>query len=339
MLHATRVQEYYMKHICQRDTAIYRYVWSNIPVSTAFKTKWLCEAWPGPSRRRITGRLLHNIVKKSPLGTIYTYMSLCDPQTYMLQATDFQDNYMKHMSEGYSSLLGSISISDKTSYCKISQSLQAVSFVFRIVQLSWSLTGTSAAVTSAALLLMYLSNFKTVWLFKLPIPRLRHFAGSYDKTSYRILKRSPDQCHQIYQRAPLLRTNDYVKHAQAPRIDGSPAAAFTTSRRSRLWDLYIHILACVTLRQTCYMLLTFKTITRNTCQRDTSIYWYVWSNITVSTALKAKWLCEAWPGPSYRRITGCLLHSIGAVYLHLPSISEGLPLLIPITTHFFSTLI
>ena len=212
-------------------------------MSTAFKTKWLCEAWPGPSYRRITGRLLH-IKQKSPLGIINTYISLCDPQTYMLQATDFQDNYMKHMSEGDNSLLGSISISDKTSYCKISQSLKAVRFVFRIVRLSWSLTGTSAAVPSAALLLRCLSNFKTEWLFKLPISRLGHFAGSYDKTSYRILKRSHDQCHQIYQRAPLLRTNDYVKHAQAPRIDGSPAAAFTTSRRSRLWDLYTFISLC-----------------------------------------------------------------------------------------------
>ena len=42
--------------------------------------------------------------------------------------------------------LGPVSISDKTSYCKISQSLEAMRFIFKIVWLLWNLTGTSAAV-------------------------------------------------------------------------------------------------------------------------------------------------------------------------------------------------
>ena len=72
---------------------------------------------------------------------------------------------------------------DKTSYFKISWSLEVVRFVFRIVRSLWNLAGTSAAV---------LSNFKAMRKFKLRISRLRDFTRSYDKTSYWILKRGPD---------------------------------------------------------------------------------------------------------------------------------------------------
>ena len=54
-------------------------------------------------------------------------------------------------------LQGPISISDKLSYCKISQSLEAARFVFRIVWSLWNLTGTSAAGLPKCL-----SNFKAV---------------------------------------------------------------------------------------------------------------------------------------------------------------------------------
>ena len=71
---------------------------------------------------------------------------------------------------------GSVSISDKTSYRNISQSLEGERFECRTVQ---------------ALLPMCLSNFEAMWWFKLPISRLRDFTRSYDKTSYWILKRGP----------------------------------------------------------------------------------------------------------------------------------------------------
>ena len=77
---------------------------------------------------------------------------------------------------------GPVSISDKTSYRKISQSLEVARFVFRIVRSLWNLTG-----TSAALLPMCLSNFKAIRQFKEPISGLRDFTRSYDKTSFRIL--------------------------------------------------------------------------------------------------------------------------------------------------------
>ena len=60
-----------------------------------------------------------------------------------------------------------VSISNKSSYCKISQSLEAARFVFRIVQSLWNLIGTSVAV-----LPMCLSYFKAIWWFKLPITPL-----------------------------------------------------------------------------------------------------------------------------------------------------------------------
>ena len=56
--------------------------------------------------------------------------------------------------------------------------------VFRIVRSLWNLTG-----TSAALLPMCLSNFKAMRQFKVPISWLRVFTRSYEKTSFRILRR------------------------------------------------------------------------------------------------------------------------------------------------------
>ena len=82
--------------------------------------------------------------------------------------------------------LGPVSIFEKTSFRKISWSLEAARFVFRIVRSLWNLTGTSAAV-----LPMCLSNFKAIRQFKVPISWLRDFTRSYEKTSFRILRRGP----------------------------------------------------------------------------------------------------------------------------------------------------
>ena len=79
--------------------------------------------------------------------------------------------------------LGPILISDKTSYFMISQSLEAAIFVF--------LKFYDRSEKWEALLLMCLSNFKAIRLFKLPISRVRDFMRCYDKTHYRILNRGP----------------------------------------------------------------------------------------------------------------------------------------------------
>ena len=60
---------------------------------------------------------------------------------------------------------------------------------FRIVRSLWNLTG-----TLAALLLMCLSNFIAIRQFKVPISWLRDFTRSYEKTSFRILRRGPGVC-------------------------------------------------------------------------------------------------------------------------------------------------
>ena len=72
------------------------------------------------------------------------------------------------------------------SYRKILRSLEAARLVFRIVRSLLNLTD-----TSATLLPRCLSNFKTIWWFKLTISRLRDFTRSYNKMSYCILKHSP----------------------------------------------------------------------------------------------------------------------------------------------------
>ena len=64
--------------------------------------------------------------------------------------------------------LVSVPISDKTSYCKISWSLEAARFVFRIVWLPWKLTG-----TSEGLLPTCLYNFKAMRWSTQPNSRLR----------------------------------------------------------------------------------------------------------------------------------------------------------------------
>ena len=92
---------------------------------------------------------------------------------------------------------GPVSLSNKTSYSKISLSLEAARFVFRIVRSLWNLTGALAAV-----LLMCVSNFKVMQWFKLLISLLRTFTRSYNKTSHRILKRGSECCQQCVCRCP-----------------------------------------------------------------------------------------------------------------------------------------
>ena len=83
---------------------------------------------------------------------------------------------------------GPVSIWDKTSHCKIcklSQSLEAARFVFRIVRSLWNLQAPRQQCCRCA---CYIPSDATI---KLPISRLRDFTRSPDKTSYRILKRGP----------------------------------------------------------------------------------------------------------------------------------------------------
>ena len=82
--------------------------------------------------------------------------------------------------------LGLYSLSGKTSYRKISWSLEAARFGFKLFQSLWNLTG-----TSAALLPRCLSNFRTIRPLQHPISRLRDFTLFGGKTSYRLVNRGP----------------------------------------------------------------------------------------------------------------------------------------------------
>ena len=83
-------------------------------------------------------------------------------------------------------LQGLYSLSGRTSYRKISRSLEAARFGFKLFQSLWNLAG-----TSAALLPMCLSNFRAIRPLQHPISRLRDFTRFGGKTSYRLVNRGP----------------------------------------------------------------------------------------------------------------------------------------------------
>ena len=85
--------------------------------------------------------------------------------------------------------LGLYSLSGKTSYRKISWSLEAARFGFKLFQSLWNLAG-----TSAALLPRCLSNFRAIRPLQHPISWLRDFTRFGGKTSYRLVNRGPALC-------------------------------------------------------------------------------------------------------------------------------------------------
>ena len=85
-----------------------------------------------------------------------------------------------HISQGLYSLSG------KTSYRKISWSLEAARFGFKLFQSLWNLAG-----TSAALLPRCLSNFRAIRPLQHPISWLRDFTRFGGKTSSRLVNRGP----------------------------------------------------------------------------------------------------------------------------------------------------
>ena len=82
--------------------------------------------------------------------------------------------------------LGLYSLSCKTSYRKISWSLKAARFRFKLFQSLWNLAGTSAAALPRCL-----SNFRAILPLQHPISRLRDFTRFGGKTSYRLVNRGP----------------------------------------------------------------------------------------------------------------------------------------------------
>ena len=92
-----------------------------------------------------------------------------------------------------SSLQGLYSLSGKTSYRKISWSLEAARFGFKLFQSLGNLAG-----TSAALLPRCLSNFRAIRPLQHPISRLRDFTRFGGKTSYRLVNRGPGELRSVF---------------------------------------------------------------------------------------------------------------------------------------------
>ena len=95
-------------------------------------------------------------------------------------------NLPPSISYGVRLIQGLYSLSGKTSYRKISWSLEAARFGFKLLQWLWNLAG-----TSAALLPKCLSNFRAIRPLQHPISRLRDFTLFGGKTSYRLVNRGP----------------------------------------------------------------------------------------------------------------------------------------------------
>ena len=97
--------------------------------------------------------------------------------SYHLDRTEHVDNKNSQ---------GLYSLSGKTSYRKISWSLEAARFGFKPFQSLWNL-----ADTSAAALPRYLSTFRAILPLQHPISRLRDFTRFGGKTSYGLVNRGP----------------------------------------------------------------------------------------------------------------------------------------------------
>ena len=93
---------------------------------------------------------------------------------------------LDHISKN-STFQGLYSLIGKTSYRKISWSLEAARFGFKLFQSLWNLAG-----TSAALLPRCLSNFRAIRPLQHPISRLREFTRFGGKTSYRLVNRGSE---------------------------------------------------------------------------------------------------------------------------------------------------
>ena len=82
--------------------------------------------------------------------------------------------------------LGFYSLSGRAFCCKISWSIEAARFGFKLFQSLWNLTGASAAA-----LLRWPSNIRAIRSLQHPISRLRVFTKSCGKTSTRLMNKGP----------------------------------------------------------------------------------------------------------------------------------------------------
>ena len=122
---------------------------------------------------------------------------------------------------------GLYSLSGKTSYRKISWSLEAARFGFKLFQLLWNLTGTSAAA-----LPRYLSNFRAIRPLQHPISRLRDFTRFGGKTSYRLVNRGPGERLRFPEPFQGWYTIVFIcRHSRKSYNSASPFAIYSNCQR------------------------------------------------------------------------------------------------------------
>ena len=106
----------------------------------------------------------------------------------------------------------------KTSYRKISWSLEAARFVFKLFQSLWNLAGTSAAALPRCL-----SNFRAILPLEHQISRLRDFTRFDGKTSYRLVNRRPESnCCSLswppFWTCQLFKSSLYIQYEGCPDV-------------------------------------------------------------------------------------------------------------------------
>ena len=111
-------------------------------------------------------------------NTVWALSDLFTPPLYCFDPVDGMTTitWSKYV------VLGLYSLSGRTSYRKISRSLEAARFRFKLFQSLWNLTGTSAAALPRCL-----SRLKVIRPSWHPISRLRDFMISWGKTSVRLV--------------------------------------------------------------------------------------------------------------------------------------------------------
>ena len=122
-------------------------------------------------------------------GNVITWWHHCMNCYLCFVRKRLHQNRINSPRQGYMKMaptLGLYSLSGKTSYRKISWSLEAARFGFKLFQSLWNLAG-----TSAALLPRCLSNFRAIRPLQHPISWLRDFTRFGGKASYRLVNRGP----------------------------------------------------------------------------------------------------------------------------------------------------
>ena len=143
--------------------------------------------------------------------------------------------------------LGLYSLSGKTSYRKISWSLEAARFGFKLFQSLWNLAG-----TLAALLPRCQSNFRAIQPLQHPISRPRDFTIFGGKTSYRLVNRGHGSfiCHFYTLCTLLMMIYLYWSSPNFARISAAPQqllAWHTISIQSCICNkimLFPHCIGC-----------------------------------------------------------------------------------------------